>query len=283
MADAAGDHVDEVARAVETIREQVGAFTPELVVMLGSGLSEATRPAETLVTIPYSQIPGLAIPTAAGHPGKLLAGWWGKRRVLLFQGRSHFYEGHSWLRVTMPVRIAAAMGAGVCVFTNMSGAINPRLTPGSMVVIDDHLNFMGSNPLVGMTSADPTEMFPDMQEAYSRRLNALLDRASAMTGVAVSHGVYVAVSGPNYETPAEVRALGLLGADVVGMSTVGEVLVARRSGVECCAISCVANLAAGVLGDGAGREPITHADVLATASETQSRLARLLDAFVGLL
>lgn len=264
--------------AAQAVRAAFGEQRFDTMLVLGSGLAEAARPAQSWAEIEYSRIPGMAPPRAAGHPGKLVAAAWGKRRVLVFQGRLHFHEGKSWTQVTLPVRLATQLGASVGLFTNMSGSVHSRLPAGSMMVIDDHLNFMGTNPLVGVTANDPAQMFPDMGEAYSPRLRDLLDEAAAIQGLRLAHGVYAAVSGPNYETPAEVRALALLGADAVGMSTVGEVLVARQRGMECCAISCVANLGAGV-----GTGPIRHADVLAAAQSMQVRLASLLDAFFHLL
>jgi purine-nucleoside phosphorylase len=220
----------------------------------------------------------MASPQAAGHPGRILFGSWGNRKTIIFQGRVHKYEGHPWERITLPVQIGAELGAATCVFTNMSGALNRKIAPGTMVVIDDHINFMGSNPLVGVTANDPDCMFPDMREAYSARLRRLLDSAAVMHGLPVAHGVYVGVSGPNYETPAEVRALQLIGGDVVGMSTVGEVLVARQLGMECCAVSCVANYAAGL-----DNHPIRHEDVLKSARHVAVYLSLLLESLMHAL
>lgn len=267
-----------VEDAILTIRHEVGTFQPSVMIMLGSGLSDAAGTLELFHSLPYTAIPGLARPSVAGHPGKLLFGQWGNQRVVVFQGRLHRYEGHSWDQVTLPVQIAARLGAGICVFTNASGGINPRLRPGMMVVIDDHMNFMGSNALVGITSSDPSAMFPDMAEAYSPRLRHLLDEAAAMHGWSLAHGVYVGVSGPSYETPAEIRAFALLGGDMIGMSTVGEVLVARQQGLECCAISCVANMAAGI-----SAERIRHQDVIEAGRAVSVQLAALLDTLLRLL
>jgi purine-nucleoside phosphorylase len=264
-----------VAEALAEVRAIAGDFTPQVAVTLGSGLGTVADAIETRCTIPYERIPGLAAPGVAGHAGRLLLGRWSDRAVAVFQGRLHYYEGHGWDPVTLPVRLAARLGARIAVFTNMSGAVNRCLTPGSLAIVDDHINCMGSNPLVGMTIDDPSNPFPDMQEAYSPRLRRLLDEVAALLGIAIGHGVYAAVTGPNYETPAEVRALATLGADLVGMSTVGEVLVARWLGLECCAISCVANLAAGMQS-----EPIAHADVLRTAQAGARQLANLLTAFL---
>jgi purine-nucleoside phosphorylase len=264
--------------AVTAIRAEVGDFQPEVLVMLGSGLAEAAHSAEIYHTTSYIDIPGMVAPQAAGHPGRLLFGVWGNRKTLIFQGRIHRYEGRPWHQITLPVQIAADLGITTCIFTNMSGALSRRMPPGTLVVVDDHINFMGSNPLLGVTANDPNVMFPDMREAYSSRLRRLLDEAAAMHSLPTTHGIYVGVSGPNYETPAEVRALQMIGGDVVGMSTVGEVLVARQLGMECCAISCVANYAAGL-----DSQPIRHQDVLKCAREVAFQLSLLLESLLRTL
>lgn len=264
-----------MADSLKAIREQVGDFRPEVMLTLGSGLSDAVKPADIYYSMPYSRIPGLTPPSVAGHPGKVLFGSWGGKRLIMFQGRLHFYEGHPWQSITLPVSIAAEMGVSACVFTNSSGAIHAELAPGDILIIDDHMNFMGANPLVGVTANDPSTMFPDMGEAYSPRLRRLLDQCAAMLGISIAHGIYAAVAGPNYETPAEVRALALLGADVVGMSTVGEVLMARKIGLECCALSCVANMGAGVT-----NKIIRHEEGLSVVKASVHNLASLLDSFI---
>ncbi|QDU62557.1 Purine nucleoside phosphorylase 1 [Planctomycetes bacterium Pan216] len=264
--------------AVQAIRDEVGDFAPEVMILLGSGLSGASTGADIYYTMPYDRIPGMAPARVVGHPGKLLFGSWANRTVVLFQGRNHWYEGHPWTRVTLPIQIAAHLGVGTVMLTNASGSLSPKLPPGSLVCIDDHLNFMGANPRVGVTSNDPSTLFPDLGEAYSRRLRDLLDDAAMMLGQSLHHGVYAAVSGPNYETPAEVRALRMLGADVVGMSTVGEVIVARQCGLECSAISCVTNMAAGMT-SGA----ITHDEVVDIAHSVSLRLGSILDTTLRLL
>lgn len=261
-----------VEKALEVIRDQVGEFAPQVMINLGSGLSDAASGADIYCSIPYQEVPGLAAPTVAGHPGKVAFGSWGNREVILFLGRLHWYEGHSWERITLPVRIAAELGVSTCVFANSAGAVNVELNPGSIVVVADHMNFMGSNPLVGVTANDPSMRFPDMQEAYSLRLRRLLQHSAAIRGHTLHEGVYAAVSGPNYETPAEVRALRMLGADIVGMSTVGEVLVARQAGMECCVLSCVTNKAAGLTD-----KHVSHEEVVEVAQSATLKLASLLD------
>ncbi len=272
----AGDETLELA--VDAVQQLIGDFAPKLMVVCGSGLSDIISSATILNTIEYSQIPGMYATTVPGHAGKLHAALWGDRRVLIFQGRLHYYEGHPWNRITLPIRIAHRLGVTTCILTNSSGAINTRLRPGSMVIINDHLNFMGSNSLVGVTSRDPESMFPDLQDAYSPRLRKKLNDAAAMRGLQVDEGVYVAVSGPNYETPAEIRAFGILGGDIIGMSTVGEILMARHLRMECCAISCVANLAAGLSGTS-----ITHHEVQEVGKQAASRMRTLLDTFIRMI
>jgi purine-nucleoside phosphorylase len=262
--------------AAQAIRDLSPGFAPTAMVVLGSGLADAASAADIQCRIEYSRIPGLIRPSVVGHPGVLLTGRWGGRTVLVFQGRLHRYEGHVWDRIRLPVRIGAALGARICVLTSMSGAINPNLAPGTLVVVDDHLNAMGENPLAGLITDGSSTQFVDLTDAYSPRLRALLATAAADLNLSIEHGVYAAVTGPSYETPAEVRALRILGADVVGMSTVAEVLTARWLGLECCAVSCVANLAAGVHGT-----PIRHEEVLEAGRSMAERLGSLLTAFLA--
>ena len=269
--------VQSVEAALAAVRQRLGDFRAQAVVCLGSGMSDVASRASVCQEIEYSDIPGMAVPSVPGHPGRLTAGGWSGTSVLIFQGRLHRYEGHDWNVVTMPIRIAAGMGVGVCVMTNMSGAIRPELAPGSLVVVDDHVDLMGANSLAGVPPGDSGPHPSEKPDVYSYRLRQLLDRAGRQCDIPLEHGVYAGVSGPNYETPAEVRALRVLGADIVGMSTIGEVTVARQLGLECCAISCAANMAAGVTS-----EPIRHQDVLCAARSAHDRLARLLEAFLGL-
>jgi inosine/guanosine/xanthosine phosphorylase family protein len=272
MSDASSRRLDDEALAA--IQARVGRFTPEVAIICGSGLGDAAAAVKVEVAIPYGDIPGMPKPKVVGHAGKALFGTWGGRRVVVFQGRVHYYEGHPWNRVTLPVRLASKLGARLGVFTNSSGAINRMLRPGSIVILSDHINLIGSSALVGETADNPTTMFTDMTDAYSPRCRALLKRAGALAGLELFEGVYVGVSGPNYETPAEIRAFGVLGGDVIGMSTVGEVLVGRHLGMECCGISFVSNLAAGLGG------AISHEEVLAAGKASAGNLAKLLEHFL---
>lgn len=266
----------DAADAIAAIGKFARNFRANVMLMLGSGLSETAKAAKIRFEIPYGEIPGMAAPAVLGHPGKLLLGEWSGKSVAIFQGRLHLYEGHSWNRVTLPIRIADGLGVKTCVITNSSGGINRDFHPGQMVCIDDHINLMGSNALVGATVADHATMFTDMSAAYCPRLRKLLDESAANRKLSLAHGVYLAVSGPSYETPAEIRAFRNLGADIIGMSTVGEVLVARHLGMSCCGISCVSNHAAGV-----SDQPIHHEEVLAAGKANAKNLAALLDEFLN--
>lgn len=270
------DTDSRLLKALQYLDQHLGQFRPALFVTLGSGLGEIASAVTPAHAFSYSQIPGLTAPKVGGHAGQLIFGNWSGRPVMIAQGRLHYYEGHHWGQVTLPVRLAIALGCRSAVFTNMSGAVNSELFPGQLVVIDDHMNFMGTNPLIGTMANDPAMKFPDMQEAYSPRLRAVADYVAQINMLPIAHGVYAAMAGPAYETPAEIRALRLLGADVVGMSTVGEVLVARQHRLECFAVSCVGNAAAGL-----GNGPITHEEVLESGGRAVRDLATLLNGMLA--
>jgi purine-nucleoside phosphorylase len=210
-----------------------------------------------------------------GHAGRLVAGTVVGRRVLALAGRSHFYEGHSMGVVTFATRVLGRLGVKVLVITNAAGGINERFATGALMVIDDHVNFMGTNPLVGPNDDRFGARFPDMSEVYSRRLRGLADQAARQRGVALEHGIYVAVCGPSYETPAEIRAFRTLGADAVGMSTVPEALVARHMGIEVLGVSCITNLAAGV-----SAKPLVHDEVMETAQRVRGAFITLLEGII---
>lgn len=242
---------ERLERAVDQSAEALRAalprgFAPDALVVLGSGLGSVAEEVSDATTVPYAAVPHLAVSTAPGHAGRLVAGVLAGTRVLVMQGRLHPYEGLDPLRVTHPVRVAARLGARVLVTTNASGAVNESFRPGQVVAIADHINLTGTNPLVGANvGAGPR--FPDMTRAWSPRLLAVADDAAAARGVALAHGVYLGLSGPSFETPAEIRAFRAWGADLVGMSTVWEAIVARHVGMELLGLSCVTNMAAGVL------------------------------------
>jgi purine-nucleoside phosphorylase len=268
------DHASDFAQidaAADSIRQAVGSV-PEIAVVLGSGLGDFAGTLSEPVVLPYGQIPHWPVSRVVGHAGRLVAGTVVGRRVLALAGRSHFYEGHSMGVVTFATRVLGRLGVKVLVITNAAGGINERFATGALMVIDDHVNFMGTNPLVGPNDDRFGARFPDMSEVYSRRLRGLADQAARQRGVALEHGIYVAVCGPSYETPAEIRAFRTLGADAVGMSTVPEALVARHMGIEVLGVSCITNLAAGV-----SAKPLVHDEVMETAQRVRGAFITLLE------
>lgn len=263
-------------RAADAVQARVGVASTAVV--LGSGLGGFADRLTNVVSVGYDELPGWPRPTVSGHAGRLIAGDIGSTRVLVLSGRVHFYEGRAAEEVTFATRVLARAGVRQLILTNAAGGINPSLKRGTLMVIDDHINFMGINPLVGPNDARFGPRFPDMSEVYSRRLRTLIDDVSQATGVPVAHGVYLAVSGPSYETPAEIRAFRTLGADAVGMSTVPEAIVARHMGLEVAAISCIANPAAGV-----EDALLSEQDVLETAATVAPSFARLMEGIVARL
>jgi purine-nucleoside phosphorylase len=248
---------------------------PEVGLVLGSGLSAIADRLEGAVAIPYGEIPEFPVATVEGHAGRLVLGRLGGVVVGAMQGRVHGYEGLAADDVAFGVRLLARLGARALVATNAAGAVSKALAPGDLVRIRDHLNLTGASPLTGPNDERLGPRFPDMSEAYDPRLGARLDACATRLGIPLSSGVYAGVAGPSYETPAEIGMLRLLGADVVGMSTVHEVIAARHMGVPVAAISVVANLAA----DASGRR-LSHAEVLEAAAAARERVHALLQAFL---
>jgi purine-nucleoside phosphorylase len=248
---------------------------PEVGLVLGSGLSAVADRFQDVVAIPYAQIPEFPVAHVEGHPGRMVLGRLGGVVVAAMQGRVHGYEGHAPEDLAFGVRLMARLGARLLVLTNAAGAVNAALAPGDLVRIHDHLNLSGLNPLTGPNEVRLGPRFPDMGEPYDRRLGTLLEACAARLGVPLASGVYAGVAGPSYETPAEIRMLRLLGADLVGMSTVHEVIAARHLGLPVVAVSLVANLAAGL-----SARPLAHADVLAAGEAARDRLGKLLESFV---
>lgn len=247
----------------------------DVAIVLGSGLGDFTQSLQDSVSISYSDIPHWPAAAVVGHAGKLVAGTIGGKRVVALSGRAHFYEGHSMSVVTFATRAIGLLGIRTLVLTNAAGGINLNFKPGTLMVIDDHVNLMGTNPLVGSNEDRFGPRFPDMTEAYSKRLREIADQAAAASKVAIAHGVYAALHGPSYETPAEIRYLRTIGADAVGMSTVPETIVARHMGIEVLGISCITNPAAGVL-----PKPLVHDDVMEVARRVRGEFSRLLQAVI---
>jgi purine-nucleoside phosphorylase len=269
----ASPHLYERAeRAASEVRRSVNPV-PDVAVVLGSGLGPLADRLADVVVVPYSEIPGFPTPTVAGHTGRLVAGSVGGTRVLYLQGRFHYYEGHDLDAVTFPVRVLARLGIKVLVLTAATGGVNTSFRPGDIVCLSDHLNLIGHNPLRGPNDDRLGPRFPDMTSVYSMRLRSVASEEARRLGLALHSGVYACLPGPSYETPAEIRMLRALGADVVGMSTVPEAVVARHSGIEVLAFALVTNSAAGVTG-----EPISHEEVLEAGREAVPRLGGLIEA-----
>jgi purine-nucleoside phosphorylase len=246
---------------------------PSIGVVLGSGLGGFADELESRVEIPYSEIPGWPRSTAIGHAGKLVVGQLGGVDLAVLSGRAHLYEGYSPARVTYAIRVLKLLGVNSLVLTNAAGGINVSLQQGGLVLISDHINLQGVNPLAGANEKDFGPRFPDMTEAYSERFREIARSTAADLGIQLSEGVYAAVLGPSYETPAEIRYLRTIGADLVGMSTVPEVIVANHMGMKVLAISCVTNMAAGIL-----NQKIDHDEVLAAGRRVRETFVRLLRA-----
>jgi len=268
------DHAAAAARFIE----QETPLRPDVAIVLGSGLGEFAGRLTGSVSITYARIPHWPASTVVGHEGRLVIGAVGGRTVAALSGRAHYYEGHDLQTVTFATRVMGLLGVKILILTNAAGGINTGFTPGTLMVIDDHLNLMGSNPLVGPHDDRFGPRFPDMTEAYSRRLRAIADAAAAAIGLKIVHGVYAGLHGPSYETPAEIRYLRAIGADAVGMSTVPEAIVARQMGLEVLGISCITNMAAGVL-----PQPLKHDEVMETAHRVRGEFAALLEAIVARL
>jgi purine-nucleoside phosphorylase len=253
---------------------------PTAGVVLGSGLSGFADRLEGATVVPYAEIPGFPVSKVQGHPGQLVVGDLpapgGGVRVAAMCGRVHGYEGWTAEDVGFGARVLCALGAQLLVVTNASGGLDPAFAPGDLVRITDHLNLSGLNPLVGENDEKIGPRFPDLSEAYDTRLGAILDDAAAALGIPLRRGVYACMLGPSYETPAEVRMLRALGADLVGMSTVPEVIAARHMGVPVCGVSVVTNLAAGL-----SPRPLSHAEVSDTAERVRERLGALLAEFLA--
>ena len=264
--------LDALAAAVRARTDLV----PELGIVLGSGLGSLADDVEDPVAIPFAELPGWPAATAPGHVGRLILGRLAGRPVVMLQGRFHYYEGNAPGLVVQPVLLFQRLGAKVVVLTNASGGLDPSFGPGTLMVMSDHINLTGLNPLTGPNADSMGERFTDLTTAWSPRLRAALHAAGRAEGVELAEGVYVGLTGPNYETPAEVRMLAQLGGHAVGMSTVLECIAARWAGLEVCGVSLVTNAGAGYTG-----EPLTHEEVLAAGAEAGPRLARVIRRFVA--
>lgn len=271
------DTIGRVQEAATLIESKIKT-RPALAVVLGSGLGSFADDMNDAVRIPYSEIPHFARSTAIGHAGQLVVGTVGKTAVLTMQGRFHLYEGYSPETVVFPIRVFARMGVRSVILTNAAGGINLEYGQGRLVMITDHINLQGQNPLVGFEDERLGPRFIDMTDAYCERYRDMALAAGKKLGIELGHGIYAGLLGPSYETPAEIRYLRAIGADLVGMSTIAEVIASRQLGMKVLAISCVTNMAAGIL-----KQKINHEEVLETGRRVASEFKALLRELVPMI
>lgn len=269
-----GEEFARAERAAKFIRLKT-KLRPKIALVLGSGLGAFADGLESATRIPYERIPHFPRSTAVGHAGRLVIGKVGDVAVAAMQGRVHFYEGYSLADVIFPMRVFARLGIRAAILTNAAGGINLGFKQGTLIVMRDHINLQGSNPLIGPNDERFGPRFPDMTYAYSKTYRAAALEEARRLGIEVSEGVYTALPGPSYETPAEIRYLRTIGADMVGMSTVPEVIAARHMGIRVLGISCVTNMAAGILD-----KPLDHREVLATGQRVKGDFIALLQALL---
>jgi purine-nucleoside phosphorylase len=266
---------EDLQLTVQAIRERAGGEAPKIGIILGSGLGSFAEKLEDKSVFPYADLPNFPRVSVPGHAGRLVLGQLDGQPTVALQGRIHHYEGHTPAQVAFPARVLCALGIRVLVVTNASGSINPGFAPGDLMAIVDHVNLAGWNPLAGPNDDRLGPRFPDMSAAYDPALVGLMFEAAARHGVALKKGIYAMLRGPSYETPAEIRALRILGADAVGMSTVPEVIVARHMGVKVAGLSCITNLGAGI-----GPKPLTHEEVASTANRARDVFSAVLRSFL---
>ncbi|HXT71947.1 MAG TPA: purine-nucleoside phosphorylase [Vicinamibacterales bacterium] len=270
-------YFDRVHEAADFLQRKLGRV-PDVAVVLGSGLGAFGDSLADPVVVPYGEIPHWPASRVVGHAGKLVAGNAGNRRVLALSGRAHFYEGHDMGTVTFAMRVLGHAGVRTVIVTNAAGGINLKFGSGALMLMDDHINLMGTNPLIGPNDDRLGRRFPDMSEVYSKRLRGIAEEVAREQGLSIEHGVYIAVTGPSYETPAEIRAFRTMGADAVGMSTVPEAIVARHMGIEVLGISCISNMAAGIL-----PQPLTEEEVIETTGRVRHSFIGLLEGVIARL
>ena len=256
-------------KTVDYIKSKIGDFKPEIAIVLGSGLGElADEYCE--IKLAYSEIPGFPVSTVKGHNGNLVFAKVNGKNIMMMQGRFHFYEGHSMQTVTYPIKIMKKLGVETILITNAAGGVNPYFKPSSLMIIKDHINFMGTNPLIGPNDDTLGERFPDMSEVYTKSLREIAHTCSKNLNIPVEEGIYIALTGPTYETPAEVNMVRTLGADAVGMSTVPEAIVASYLKMKVLGISCICNSAAGISTVG-----LSHKEVLEAAEKAKTNFKKL--------
>ena len=268
--------MDQILNQAAAALREILKETPRVGVILGSGLGGLADKVSSPVVIPYSQVPGMKVSTAPGHAGRFVAGTLGGKYVLCMQGRLHFYEGHAMADIVFPVRLMKLLGVEVLIVTNACGAINRDFAPGDLCLITDHINFLGTNPMIGPNFSSFGPRFFDMSEAYDPGLRELTLDCGKELGIPLRQCVYLAYTGPSYETPAEIRAFRVLGADLVGMSTVPEVIAAHHCGLRTLAIGLVTNMAAGV-----SEKKLSEQEVIDTAAARALTLQALVEAVIS--
>lgn len=267
--------MEKLNRCVEVIREMT-SFQPEAALVLGSGLGGFGEMVEDALRIPYASIPGFPVSTVPGHAGQFILGYVRGVPVIVMQGRVHYYEGYPMEDVVMPIRIMGMLGAKKLILTNAAGGVNTAFTPGDLMLLEDHISAFVPSPLRGENLDALGTRFPDMSCVYDRHLRQTAEQAAESRGIALQKGVYLQWPGPNYESPAEIRMFRTLGADAVGMSTVCEAIAARHMGLRVCAVSCITNMACGIL-----PQPLSHEEVQETASRVREKFESLILEMIG--
>jgi purine-nucleoside phosphorylase len=266
-----------VKESKDFLETKLTGFKPEVAVVVGSGLGGVSSGIANPIVVPYTEIPHFPKPTVSGHAGQMIFGELAGKKLMVLSGRFHFYEGRSLVEITYPIHVVDALGVKILMVTNAAGGINPQFNPGDLMIIEDHINLMGVNPLIGQNGNGGVK-FIDMTQAYSMRLREKLEAAAEKLQQPIRRGVYLATIGPSYETPAEIKAFAWIGADAVGMSTVPEVIMARLHNIEVVGLSCITNLAAGIT-----NKKLSHEEVLEVGKGAQAKLAKLLAEFLGML
>lgn len=261
--------MEKIMEARDFIKKQVD-FTPEIGLILGSGLGVLGEEVQDKIIINYSDIPNFPVSTVEGHKSRFIFGTLNNKKVAVMQGRFHFYEGYKMQEVVFPVWVMKALGVSKLIVTNAAGGVNTSFIPGDLMLIKDHINFAGTNPLIGPNVEEFGVRFPDMSSAYNKELIDIAKKCAENNGIGVKEGTYMMFTGPNYETPAEIRMTRILGGDAVGMSTVPEVLTANHSGMKVLGISCITNMAAGILD-----QPLNHQEVIETAEMVRTKFVKL--------
>lgn len=250
-------------------------YKPEIGLILGSGLGSLADTIEDAEFYNYDTIPNFPISTVEGHEGRLVIGKLAGKVVVAMQGRFHFYEGYSMQEVTFPIRVMKLLGVEKLIVTNAAGSVNVNYKPGDLMLITDHINYSGANPLIGQNLKDFGPRFPDMSEAYKKDLRLIAKKVASNLNIDLKEGVYMMFSGPTYETPAEIRMARVLGADAVGMSTVPETIIANHSGMKTLGISCLTNMAAGILD-----QPLNHEEVIETSNKVKADFLKLMNSLI---